>query len=205
MTFALTLVPLLWFMGAAVDYSRAAKARTAMQAALDSTSLMLSKDLSSGIITTSQINSRAQAYFAALYTIKDAQQISVSASYTEASGGGGSTIQVTGSGLISTGFMKVAGIPTMKLNASSTATWEANDPHNDNYGSPVDARMIKLCANKNRGVTVFIVRTDGGGRPAVVPACATGSSNSFRLTPPGQTGAVSPQLGVEIPKLHVSR
>jgi len=57
MTFALTLVPLLSFVGAAIDYSRAAKARTSMQAALDSTALMLSKDLSSGVITTSQINS----------------------------------------------------------------------------------------------------------------------------------------------------
>jgi Mg-chelatase subunit ChlD len=97
-----------------------------MQAALDSTSLMLSKDLSSGVITTSQIGSQAQTYFAALFTNKDAQGVSVSATYTQASGSSGSTVQVSGSGSISTDFMKVAGIPTMNFNASSTATWGAN-------------------------------------------------------------------------------
>jgi Flp pilus assembly protein TadG len=51
--FAIALVPLLGFVGAAVDYSRANRARTAMQAALDSTALMVAKDLSAGVITTS--------------------------------------------------------------------------------------------------------------------------------------------------------
>ena len=40
---ALTIVPLLAAVGAAVDYSRANAARTAFQTALDSTALMLSK------------------------------------------------------------------------------------------------------------------------------------------------------------------
>ena len=43
-----------------------------MQSALDSTALMVSKDLTSGVITTSQINSAAQNYFNALYTDRDA-------------------------------------------------------------------------------------------------------------------------------------
>ena len=41
---ALAALPLFGFVGAAVDYSRAASARTAMQAALDASALMLSKD-----------------------------------------------------------------------------------------------------------------------------------------------------------------
>ena len=41
---ALAALPLFGFVGAAVDYSRAASARTAMQAALDATALMLSKE-----------------------------------------------------------------------------------------------------------------------------------------------------------------
>ena len=59
--FAIALVPVLSFVGAAVDYTRANAARTSMQAALDSTALMLSKDLSDGTITASQINTKAQA------------------------------------------------------------------------------------------------------------------------------------------------
>ena len=48
MIFAIALLPILGFIGAAIDYSRATNARTAMQSALDSAALMVSKDLSSG-------------------------------------------------------------------------------------------------------------------------------------------------------------
>ena len=37
MTFALATIPLIGFVGAAVDYSRANSAKAAMQAALDAT------------------------------------------------------------------------------------------------------------------------------------------------------------------------
>jgi len=40
--FAIALVPILTFMGAAIDYSRANSARSSMQSALDSTALMIS-------------------------------------------------------------------------------------------------------------------------------------------------------------------
>jgi Flp pilus assembly protein TadG len=122
MTFAIALVPLISFVGAAIDYSRVSSARSAMQVALDSTALMLSKDLSSGLITTSQITAKAQAYFAALYTNKDAMSVAVTATYT-ASGSMGSTIQVNGSGTVTTDFMKVAGFPSLNFGTSSTAAW----------------------------------------------------------------------------------
>ena len=96
MIFAIALLPILGFIGAAVDYTRANSARSSMQAALDSTALMLSKDLSEGAITTSQINSKAQTYFTALYTNPDAKSVSVNATYT-ANSSMGSTIQVNGS------------------------------------------------------------------------------------------------------------
>src|SRR5436305_12173561 len=94
--FAIALVPILGFVGAAIDYTRANAARSSMQAALDSTALMLSKDLSQGLITTSQITAKAQAYFTALYTNADAQSIAVSATYTASNGSTGSTVQVSG-------------------------------------------------------------------------------------------------------------
>ena len=40
---ALAAIPLMGFVGVAVDFSRAASVRTSMQAALDSTALMLSR------------------------------------------------------------------------------------------------------------------------------------------------------------------
>lgn len=122
-TFAITLLPILGFVGAAIDYSRAANARSSMQAALDSTSLMLSKDLSTGTITQSQIAAKAVSYFTALYTNRDAQGVSVTATYTPGSGTTGNTVQVNGSGSIVTDFMKIAGFPTMGYNATSISTW----------------------------------------------------------------------------------
>jgi Flp pilus assembly protein TadG len=120
--FAIACVPMISFVGAAIDYSRANSARSSMQAALDSTALMLSKDLSSGAITASQITTKAQAYFAALYTNTDAQSISINATYT-ANSSMGSTIQVNGSGSVTTDFLKVAGFPNINFNTASTTAW----------------------------------------------------------------------------------
>ena len=44
MTFALATIPIIAFVGAAVDYSRGNSARTAMQSAVDATALILSKE-----------------------------------------------------------------------------------------------------------------------------------------------------------------
>jgi Flp pilus assembly protein TadG len=121
--FAIALVPIISFVGAAIDYSRANRARSSMQAALDSTALMLSKDLSSGIITASQVSTKATSYFTALYTNPDAQSVSVNATYTANNGSLGSTIQVDGSGSITTDFMKVAGFPNLNFSTSSTTAW----------------------------------------------------------------------------------
>ena len=112
--FGIAGVPILTFVGAAIDYTRANSARSSMQAALDSTALMVSKDLSDGTITTSQINAKAQAYFTALYTNTDAQSVSVSATYT-ASSSTGSTIQVNGSGIGHDRLHEGGGLPEHQL------------------------------------------------------------------------------------------
>jgi Flp pilus assembly protein TadG len=124
--FAIALVPVLTFVGAAIDYSRANNARSAMQAALDSTALMVSKDLSQGTITTSQISTTAQAYFTALFTNTDANSVSVAATYTAGNSSKGSTVLLSGSGTVTTDFMKVAGFPNLNITGNSTATWGSN-------------------------------------------------------------------------------
>jgi Flp pilus assembly protein TadG len=121
--FTIAAIPLISFVGAAIDYSRLNSARTSMQEALDSTSLMLSKDLSSNLITPAQISTKAQTYFSALYTNPDAKSVSINATYTLNNGSLGSTVQVNGSGSINTDFMKVAGLPTMSFTTSSTSAW----------------------------------------------------------------------------------
>ncbi|KJC44271.1 hypothetical protein UB31_22060 [Bradyrhizobium sp. LTSP849] len=121
--FAITLIPILSFVGAAVDYTRAARARTAMQAALDSTALMLSKDLTQGTITSSDISSKAQSYFTGLYTDTEAQGVSITSNYTTATASTAATILLSGSGHITSDFMQIAGFPTLGFNTASTTTW----------------------------------------------------------------------------------
>ena len=120
--FGIAVIPIITFVGAAVDYTRAVSARSSMQAALDSTALMLAKDLTEGTINTSQISTKADQYFRALYTNPEAKSVTVNATYTQNSGNG-STILINGSGAIDTGFMRVVGFPTMDFKTSSTSAW----------------------------------------------------------------------------------
>jgi Flp pilus assembly protein TadG len=120
--FGIAVIPIISFVGAAVDYTRANAARSSMQAALDSTALMLAKDLTEGTIDTSQISAKADAYFKALFTNNETKSIAITATYTQQSGNG-STILVNGSGNIETGFMRVVGFPTMDFKTSSTSAW----------------------------------------------------------------------------------
>lgn len=121
--FAIAAVPLISFVGAAIDYTRANAARSSMQAALDSTVLMLAKDLTDGTISASQITAKATSYFTALYNNKDAQNVAVEATYTVASGSTPASILLAGNGTVTTDFMKVAGFPNLNFNTSSTSTW----------------------------------------------------------------------------------
>ena len=123
MIFALALLPFLTFIGAAIDYSRVNAARSAMQAALDSTALMISKDFNTGIVPADQITTKANTYFNALYKNSSATVTSFNATYTAASSQGASSVVVTGSGYVTTDFMKVAGFPQIDFNTSATTTW----------------------------------------------------------------------------------
>lgn len=120
--FAIALLPILGFIGAAVDYSRASNARSSMQAALDSVALMVSRDFSTGKIKATDINTTAQAYFNALYTNTEGKSVTVDAVYTPNTGKG-STVRVSGTGTVTTEFMKLVGIPSMAIGSASTTTW----------------------------------------------------------------------------------
>jgi Flp pilus assembly protein TadG len=121
--FGIALLPILSFVGAAVDYSRASRARSAMQAALDSASLMVAKDIADGKITAGEASTKGKAYFTGLYTLKDEQNVKADVTYTPSSGGKGSTVVITASGEIKTAFMQLAGFKTLPFNSSSTSTW----------------------------------------------------------------------------------
>ncbi|MBS0529825.1 MAG: pilus assembly protein [Proteobacteria bacterium] len=122
--FAIALLPMLGFVGAAVDYTRANAARSSMQAAMDSAVLMVSKDAAANpTLTSDQITQAAQQYFTALYHNTDALNVSISAVYTPSTTAAAAQILLSGSGSIKTDFMKVAGFSQLNFNTSSTSTW----------------------------------------------------------------------------------
>jgi len=130
--FTIAAIPVIGFVGAAIDYSRTNNARSSVQAALDSTALMLSKDLSSGAITADKVLPQAQLYFNALYTNPDGKPVTatgavgpVSATYTANNGNMGNTIQLSVTASVTTDFMKVLSknLSTMNFTVGSTTAW----------------------------------------------------------------------------------
>lgn len=118
--FGLAIVPLVGFVGAAVDYTRANNARSAMQQALDSTALMLSKDAAT--LTKTQLTTKAEQYFNAMYNHPEAKNVTITAAYANASGAG-QTVDLTGAATVPTEFIRVLGYNQIPINTTATSTW----------------------------------------------------------------------------------
>jgi Flp pilus assembly protein TadG len=117
-TFAIATLPIIGTVGFAVDYSHANSVKAAMQAALDSTALMLSKDAAT--LTNSALQTKAMNYFNALFTRPESNNVTISASYTTS---GGSQVIVNGSALVPTSFLGVIGYQNLTVNGTSIAKW----------------------------------------------------------------------------------
>src|SRR2546429_7273970 len=92
--FAIAIFPVIGLMGAAVDYSRAASVRTGMQSAIDATALAMAK--LAPTLTQSELQTKADAYFHAMFTHPEAKNLVLTPNYTTA-GGSQLTIAVNGS------------------------------------------------------------------------------------------------------------
>jgi Flp pilus assembly protein TadG len=116
---ALGAIPLIGSVGAAVDYSRASSVRSAMQAAGDATALMLAKTASS--LSNGQLQTNATAYFLANFHRPDAQNVLVSATYSQ--GQSGFNVTVNGSANVPTNFMGLFGFSTVPLTTTASVSW----------------------------------------------------------------------------------
>ena len=136
-TFAFATLPIIAFVGFAVDYSRANSVKAAMQAALDSTSLMLSKEASTD--TATQLQTNAQNYFLALFTRTEAKNITVTANFTS----GATAMIVTANAEVPTALLGIIGVNKINLMTSSTSKWGETRLRValvlDNTGSMADA------------------------------------------------------------------
>lgn len=115
---AITIVPLIGAVGAAVDYTRASAARAAFQTSLDATALMVSKSAISQ--TSEELQNSASAIFNAEFTHTDVQDITITAQYSSISG---SQVTITGSASVPTDFLNVLGFRAIPINATAVATW----------------------------------------------------------------------------------
>lgn len=117
-TFALATIPMVGFVGAAVDYSHANSVKAALQAAADSTALMLSKEASK--LTESQIQIKATEYFKAMFNRPEAKNLVVAATYTTS---GGYKLKIDSSADVKTDFMQIMGLGKLKVSADSQVAW----------------------------------------------------------------------------------
>jgi Flp pilus assembly protein TadG len=114
----LTFIPIMMGIGAAVDYSRASSAGTAMQNAGDATALMLAKTAST--LTADQVQQNATSYFSANFT-RQVQNLQVTAAYGHSSSG--FNVTVTTSANIATTILGALGFSQIPLTTTSTVNW----------------------------------------------------------------------------------
>jgi Flp pilus assembly protein TadG len=116
-TFAITAIPIICAVGAAVDYSHANSVKADLQASLDATALMLSKEAATD--TDSQLQANALKYFLADFNRPEAKNISIKATYSSAD----STVLVNGSVDVPTNIMQLVNYNNFTITGSSTAKW----------------------------------------------------------------------------------
>jgi Flp pilus assembly protein TadG len=119
-TFAILLVPIVGAVAAAVDYSRANSARTAMQAALDSTALALGKEYID--LTSSNVTKKAASYFKPMFNRAEAHGVNIGAKIDAVA----ESLTLTGDGVVDTTFARVLGIKKVKIAVTSTVIWGTN-------------------------------------------------------------------------------
>ena len=118
--FAIAAIPILGLTGTAVDYSNANAARTAMQAALDSTALMLSKEANG--LTQTQLNEKATQYFTANISNTEAKNIVVTPVFSTPQAGN-FVLSLSASASVDLRFMKLFGQGSMPISSSMEIKW----------------------------------------------------------------------------------
>ena len=150
-TFALATLPIIAIVGFAVDYSRANAVKAAMQAALDSTALMISKEAATD--TNTQLQTNAQKYFLALFARPDATNVTVTANFTT---DGGTSVVVNGATDVPTSILAAIGYGVITVSGSSTARWGSNLLRValvlDNTGSMADAGKMSALQSATKSL-----------------------------------------------------
>jgi Flp pilus assembly protein TadG len=119
LTFAIATIPVIGLTGAAVDYSRANSAKSAMQAATDATALILSKEAQG--LDSGQLKAKALSYFKANFNRPEVTNIVVTPIFTTPVQGN-FTLDLTSSGTVKTTLSAIM-TPTLDIGAKSQVNW----------------------------------------------------------------------------------
>src|SRR4051812_19973080 len=120
LTFALATIPMVGFVGAAVDYSRGNSAKAAMQQAIDATGLILSKDAST--MLQAALNDKAANVFKTLINRPEIGNVVVTpvlSSPTE----GSFLLQISATAMVDTTFTKILGKDHLDLSVNTEIRW----------------------------------------------------------------------------------
>lgn len=118
--FAFALIPIFGAVAVAVDYSRANSARTAMQVALDATTLMIAKEALD--LKTAQVQKKAKTYFDAQFNRPDVKNLAVTFSL-QTNGPGDFTVLSEATGMIDTAIAQVIGKKSIDLRTTAQVRW----------------------------------------------------------------------------------
>lgn len=117
---ALSLIPLMGFTGAAIDYGRANATKVAMQAALDSTGLIMSKEAQT--LSGAALGARINAIFNAQFNRPEAQNVSVSYQFN-APAQGSFSLKLTGYAEVPTRFATLIGTSQLPVSSTAEIVW----------------------------------------------------------------------------------
>jgi Flp pilus assembly protein TadG len=118
--FALGIIPIIGLVGAAIDYSRANSARTAMLASLDATALILSRDAAT--MLPADISAKATSLFNAQFNRPEVTNVQVTAVKSNPQQGS-FTLDVTASGTVPTTFTRILGQDNLNIGSSAQVKW----------------------------------------------------------------------------------
>jgi Putative Flp pilus-assembly TadE/G-like len=113
--FGVAALPFMTAVGAAVDFSRGAATKAAMQSALDSAALNLVRNAAT--LASGELTSRAASLFTAAFNDPEASNVQVTAQYDPAT----SILTLNGSADLPTALMGLVGISSMQIAALSKA------------------------------------------------------------------------------------
>jgi len=171
-TFTFALIPIIGFIGAAVDYSRANSAKVAMQAATDATALILSKEAQT--LTEAQLKAKALSYLQANLNRPDVQNIVVTPTFSQPQPGS-FVLNMVSSGTIKTTFTGMWK-PQLTIGADTQVNWGIKKLELalalDNTGSMAwSNKMSNLkTAAKNLLTTLkTAAKKDGDVKVAIIP------------------------------------